>query len=907
MFIPGAVERNKEDVVGNKGCALQGLALLKGAFLTVSVYVRRVWHLSDSITTFTSKSVSQDGEASFNTLHIGDQLVGSTVIDLSTLAVGMREVSGWYHLVNATHHTAGQIFFTAALPLVESTDVRCETRSGGALLGLSDLSTFPSPKNQELSDDNDNDDNKNDVENNVEEDDAEEDDDAVHEKKKTVDSPAREEKGREEHEEHESRGEKGNQRRKKEEKEEDDTSEDIEEGEETAGQAQNRLWGIEVVRKEKDKSKNKDENRGCSGDQSVDWRSEQYLPLVVDNVCEKSGGEDEKEREEQSADSVHRIDHCCSSSMMDIIIGSESNCLPQTEAGFGIGGDSFADIDKPAEYSSADIDESTEQSSADIHESAERSSTDMNESAEYSVADIDIPAEYTSADIDESAEYSFADIDESAELSFAYIDESTEYSSAYIDGSSEYSSADIDESTNEPDSSSSERIFVAVSGVQKEALYDENEKEDWCFRVECDERVQGEEQSVKDDARRALDHSLSLHGAVDYLDLDELSEGSKCFIKEEEQEQEQEHKHRGGDKTRRIFSDTGAVSDQYQQDIGAEIGSDNDTYSLDFEEEVEDYNEEEVHKRKLLFDIEENMGNTIEIERQAEISGKCQNKLPMAAESSETPCFDISTNHANDSSMEVSPLLENELSTAKYRHDDSPIGAALCSSPDREVGHADVGVESKADDKKPSVCSAESSVLGLAVSEIDRIRQLVDREVSRIVSEKYPLLSLSPSAEPTCDIPGAVSSHLSHTGGDLMIRPGNLAVTTSTRRLLSTTCGGTDEVGRGKRSEPSTFIDADPHFRLQETEGESHRTRGRHISFSADEYPTKRTALSPLAIGDVIARALSSVKKAKELADGKGMRSDQKYPGRQKQFLDAETERVSRIMLRTMQPESQLT
>ena len=58
-------------------------------------------------------------------------------------------------------------------------------------------------------------------------------------------------------------------------------------------------------------------------------------------------------------------------------------------------------------------------------------------------------------------------------------------------------------------------------------------------------------------------------------------------------------------------------------------------------------------------------------------------------------------------------------------------------------------------------------------------------------------------------------------------------------------------------------------------------------------------------LGDVIASALSKVRRAKEKEKEKenyhtSDRDRVRFPGRQRQFLDLETERVAQIMLRTM-------
>ena len=122
-----------------RGCDTECLSLLRGAYLSVSVYVRRVWQLQMA-SDCTSGSPSHECVLSSNALHIGDELIGGTAVDLSTLAVGMREVSGWYHLVDSKHHASGQIFFTAALPFI---DVKVVP------LGVSKLLTLPILKESE--------------------------------------------------------------------------------------------------------------------------------------------------------------------------------------------------------------------------------------------------------------------------------------------------------------------------------------------------------------------------------------------------------------------------------------------------------------------------------------------------------------------------------------------------------------------------------------------------------------------------------------------------------------------------------------------------------------------------------------------------------------------------------------
>ena len=92
------------------------LSCCRGASLIVTVYLRRRWLLSDCLSDPDTSSTSQQG--SVNVLHIGDQVVGRAVVDLSILALGLTVVCGWYHLIDATHTHTGQIFLSVSLPPV---------------------------------------------------------------------------------------------------------------------------------------------------------------------------------------------------------------------------------------------------------------------------------------------------------------------------------------------------------------------------------------------------------------------------------------------------------------------------------------------------------------------------------------------------------------------------------------------------------------------------------------------------------------------------------------------------------------------------------------------------------------------------------------------------------------------
>ena len=125
----GMEEQEGEAAVkGHSGC----LWMYRGAAITVSVYVHTQYVLPDhrgqvlNATSATAASMSASISTStvlmrsdaggLNMLHAGDQLVGRTVVDLSTLALGMVSVCGWYHLINAKHEESGQVFLSVSLP-----------------------------------------------------------------------------------------------------------------------------------------------------------------------------------------------------------------------------------------------------------------------------------------------------------------------------------------------------------------------------------------------------------------------------------------------------------------------------------------------------------------------------------------------------------------------------------------------------------------------------------------------------------------------------------------------------------------------------------------------------------------------------------------------------------------------
>ena len=111
------------EVVGEGGRddKKRGRSVFKGASVTASVYLRREWLLnSHNATTSNTASNTTFNESqrhsSKNVLHIGDELIGRTVVDLSTIALGMSSVCGWYHLIDPTHTETGQIFLSVTLP-----------------------------------------------------------------------------------------------------------------------------------------------------------------------------------------------------------------------------------------------------------------------------------------------------------------------------------------------------------------------------------------------------------------------------------------------------------------------------------------------------------------------------------------------------------------------------------------------------------------------------------------------------------------------------------------------------------------------------------------------------------------------------------------------------------------------
>ena len=121
------------EVQGGRGTRKRGRSVFKGASVTASVYLRRECLLNSHIAT-TSNTISSttsntpfdttssitfhecQSRSSRNVLHIGDELIGRTVVDLSTIALGMKSVCGWYHLSDPTHTETGQIFLSVALP-----------------------------------------------------------------------------------------------------------------------------------------------------------------------------------------------------------------------------------------------------------------------------------------------------------------------------------------------------------------------------------------------------------------------------------------------------------------------------------------------------------------------------------------------------------------------------------------------------------------------------------------------------------------------------------------------------------------------------------------------------------------------------------------------------------------------
>jgi hypothetical protein len=77
----------------------------KNLSLVISVYIRHDW----KIPTSTSILSHKDSPA----LQIGDQLIGTSVIDLSTIAFGMPYIQGWYYIYDSLMQTHGQVFLTA--------------------------------------------------------------------------------------------------------------------------------------------------------------------------------------------------------------------------------------------------------------------------------------------------------------------------------------------------------------------------------------------------------------------------------------------------------------------------------------------------------------------------------------------------------------------------------------------------------------------------------------------------------------------------------------------------------------------------------------------------------------------------------------------------------------------------
>ena len=438
--------------VESKGCCTDSLSLLRGAFLKVSVYVRRVWQIQ-LVSQCTSGSTSQECVTSSNTLQIGDELVGGTAVDLSTLAVGMREVSGWYHLIDAKHLESGQIFFTAALPFMESTDVTNLSIVEGDPLSVLRLLSLPTQEEPE------------EEEKQEEEQEEDYDDNSVGENDKkqgeTTDDTEMHDSPQLKQEYHEYRGQRG-------------VTEwssarmvvNISVDEEECGARNSQPWKVEEVRTNlvmqrchisdqySQQSSAADKELGeifdkCKGqteeEPSVDCRSldemnslalhsSGHQNAATDNIKSKylSAGIDESAEYSSSnvvdsaEYSLNGIDESAEYSLASAVESTEHSSASAVE----LTEYSLAGIDESTEYSLASVVESTDHSSASALESAECSSANDVDSAEHSLSGIVELAEYSSAGIDESAEHSSASAVESAEYSSAGIDESTEYSLA---------------------------------------------------------------------------------------------------------------------------------------------------------------------------------------------------------------------------------------------------------------------------------------------------------------------------------------------------------------------------------------------------------------------------------------------------------------------------------------------
>ncbi len=68
----------------------------------VSVFVRQEWRLPNNFRVDETDSK----------LRIGDQLIGSAVVDISSLSVGMPEICGWYHIVDNFQQSQGLLKLT---------------------------------------------------------------------------------------------------------------------------------------------------------------------------------------------------------------------------------------------------------------------------------------------------------------------------------------------------------------------------------------------------------------------------------------------------------------------------------------------------------------------------------------------------------------------------------------------------------------------------------------------------------------------------------------------------------------------------------------------------------------------------------------------------------------------------
>ena len=316
-----------------------------------------------------------------------------------------------------------------------------------------------------------------------------------------------------------------------------------------------------------------------------------------------------------------------------------------------------------------------------------------------------------------------------------------------------------------------------------------------------------------------------------------------------------------------------------QKSSGVGHGSDSDAYSLDFEEEeIEedgvDVEESKTDVEMFVPNIEEDGGNQIKI---------CINtELPIFADNNRGHCFEVRAEAINHQVGLISTLENNS-----FKHDD--IGDERRASDNRSEGGSDSLIESLPADQ--------------AIAESERIRQLVDYEVRKIVSEKFHLLSPSPYAKSVDDISVISKTNACASIIDTTMIPDRSVITAASLGQVSNSKGYIDKVEIGNGWEPCNFNDTESHSHRTESELK-YQSNIRQGSFHSMTVPVNICpSTMPLPIGDVIARALSAVKKTRELSDGTKKKSEKKYPGRQKQFLDAETERVSRLMLRAMQPE----